>query len=156
MLNAVTLMEEQLLSHIKRVAVKSIHVKVHRWHFANIKPNEGETITRFVGHFKSQASLCNFSTKCYSGCERTTSYSEQMISQQLTMGLTNPDNQARMLNEASQLETLQLKIDRLISFETTGDAATTIVNAGYTRSGAVRSSQYKRSQNEKYKNDNRY
>ena len=109
MLNAVTLMEEQLLSHIKRVAVKSIHVKVHRWHFANIKPNEGETITRFVGHFKSQASLCNFSTKCYSGSERTTSYSEQMISQQLTMGLTNPDNQARMLNEASQLETLQLK-----------------------------------------------
>ena len=47
MLNAATLMEEQLLSHIKRVAVKSIHVEVHQWHFANIKQTEGETITRF-------------------------------------------------------------------------------------------------------------
>ena len=121
-LNDATLTEAILLAHVKSVSVKSIHVEVHRWTFANMKQEEGECITKFVGRLKAQASLCKFEMACQCGCGHTTMYSYEMISQQIVKGLANPEHQARMLNEASQLETLQSKVDRLISLETTVDA----------------------------------
>jgi hypothetical protein len=48
-LNDESLTETILLAHIKSVSVKSVHVEVHRWSFANMRQEEGECVTKFVG-----------------------------------------------------------------------------------------------------------
>ena len=56
-----TATENELLAHIKFVAVKTIHPEVYRQQFFSMRQNEGEFVTRFISHLKSQAMLCDFS-----------------------------------------------------------------------------------------------
>jgi len=144
-LNRYDLTERELLEHIKTVAVKSIHAKVHRWNFNQLTQDEGETITRYVARLKSKASMCDFTVKCT--CSRDVSYSEQMVSQGLLAGLADSDHQSRILSEVQDLPDLKSKVERLVSLETT-DAATAEIKAplGPTKSEAARASEYRKQQ----------
>ena len=144
-LNDRHLTEEKLLGFIKSVAVKTIHTEVHRWHFEQKGQEVGEAITRYVGRLKAQAALCNFTVECQ--CTRSVSYAEAMISQRLVAGLSNPDHQSKVMSEAQDLPDLKSKIDRLVSLETTDDAATEIraPTQNPVKVAAARSSQYKKS-----------
>ena len=144
-LNRVNLTEAELLEHIRTVAVKSIHPEVHRWNFAQVSQAEGEGITRYAGRLKAQAALCNFTVKC--DCQKEVSYSEHMVSQKMIAGLSNPEHQSRILSEVQDLPDLKSKLDRLVSLETTDDAATMIqASPMTTRSEASKSSEYRKIQ----------
>ena len=143
-LDARDLSVEKLLEHIKTVAVRTVHVEVHRWKFANLRQENGESSTKFVSRIKAHASLCQFSSNCDCGCGRSISYADNMVSQQMIIGLANQEYQSTLLNEAAQLKTLQMKIDRLVSLESTEDAATQFTQV--STSGAAKFSLYKQSQ----------
>ena len=72
-----------------------------------------------------------------------------MISQQLITGLANQEHQSRLLSEAQELTTLQSRIDRLISLETTDDATAHINHQIASRSSVVRSG-YKQEQRNRF------
>ena len=61
-LNATT--KNDLLQHIKSVAVKGTHKKVHRIKFFRLSQMDGETITQYVTRLSSQAVLCQFKVAC--------------------------------------------------------------------------------------------
>ena len=144
-LNRVDLTEDDLLNHIKTVAVKSIHPEVHRWNFNQLRQDEGEGITRYVGRLKSKAALCDFTVKC--ACNRDIIYSEQMVSQGLLAGLVNSDHQSRVLSEVRDLPDLKSKVEWLVSLETTDDATTQIQTPlGQTKSEASKTSEYRKLQ----------
>ena len=126
--------EEEMLAHIKSVAVKGVHKEVHRMNFSKIKQGDGENITHFVARLKSQASLCSFTVKC--GCDESVSYAEEMVAQQLVAGLRNHDHQAKVLSEATVLTTLKSKVDRLQSLEATDESANKL-HAPMTQSNAA-------------------
>ena len=140
-LNSPTLSENKLLEFIKSVAVRTIHADVHCWNFNAMAQEQGENVSRFVGRLKAQASLCGFTAKCE--CNKEVSYSNAMVSQRLTSGLNNPEHQAKLLNEAEQLDTLEKKVHRLVSLETTEDAQGHIRQSTGSSVAAVKS-QYKR------------
>ena len=50
--------EDELLAHIKSIAVKQVHHEVHQMNFHVMSQDEGEPITSFVARLKSQAFLC--------------------------------------------------------------------------------------------------
>ena len=141
-LNDVNLTESVLMNHIKSVAVRTIHEEVHRWTFNGLTQDEGESVARFVGRLKAQASLCKFMVTC--NCNREVSYAEEMISQRLVVGLANPEHQSKVLTEAKDLDTLKKKVDRIMTLETTEDAADKIRHPP-ARAGPAKS-QYKRGQ----------
>ena len=117
-LNTCTL--EQLLSHIKSVAVRGVHKEVHRQKFHGLHQSPGESITCYLACLKAQAALCKFRVKCNNGmCTAEVSYADDMISGQLIAGLANVEHQGKVLAEASSLKTLKEKFDKLISLETT-------------------------------------
>ena len=151
-LNSPTLTEEKLLEYIKSVSVRSIHTDVHRWHFGQIYQQEGEQITKYVGRLKSQAVLCDFNIEC--GCGRNNSYAEEMISQRMTSGVLNPDHQAKLLGEAEDLNTLKLKVEKMISLETTDEATTKIRSPIGSKVAPMRSSQYKQRKRQSLLRDN--
>jgi hypothetical protein len=86
------------------------------------------------------------------------SYADDMVSQRLVAGLINPEHQSRVLGEAKDLPSLKSKIDRLVGLETTDDATMKIRTPMPTKvmaatspscAGAMKMSQYKRSQKER-------
>ena len=145
-LNDPSLTEEQLLKHIQAVAVRSIHKEVHRMNFGSLQQNDGESIMDFVARLKSQASLCDIMVTC--ACAKKISFANEMISQKLTAGISNPNHQSRILSEADTLTTLDSKISRLMGLETTDDAThqmKPIITASVGQNAAIRSN-YKREQ----------
>ena len=141
-LNSSTMTEKKLLEFIRNAAVKVIHPEVHRLNFNAIKQSDGETAARFVGRLKVQASLCEFTVKCGCGCNHDVSYAEEMVSQRLVGGLFNQEHQSKVLGEATELNTLKKKIERVLSLETTDEAADKIRQPSTI--AAMRPSQYKK------------
>ena len=147
-----TCSEEDLLTHIKSVAVEQVHPEVHQMNFNTMRQNPGEPIAKFVARLKSQACLCKFEVKCSCTPGRTVSYAENMVAQRLVAGLRNVDHQRKILSEATTLTTLEAKVTRLQLFETTEKSAAalherpaTVPLSSVTESSAARS-QYKQEQ----------
>ena len=116
--------EDELLEHIKSIAVKVVHKEVHRMEFHSLVQDQGEPVTQWVARLKAKAFLCDFEIPCTSCTpHRRISYAEEEISQRLIAGLCNQEHQRRVLSEASSLTTLELKINRLQVLETTEKSA---------------------------------
>ena len=115
--------EEELLGHIKSVAVKSVHKEVHQVAFNKILQNSGESVTNYVARLKAKAFLCEFEVSCtdHNPVIRI-SYAEQMVSQRLLAGLSNQEHQRKILAEAPTLITLYDKVKRLQILETTEES----------------------------------
>ena len=142
--------ETSLLEHIKSVAVKGLHIEVHRKNFGSLYQQDGESITRFVARLRSQAGLCDFFVSCSCDEPRNVSFAEQMVSHQLIIGIRNQDHQAKILAEAPSLVTLEDKIKRLQALETTEDSAIQLkptnlkTDSSTTSAAATKGSSYKR------------
>ena len=117
-----TAKEDQLVSDIKKISVKGLLKEVHCVNFGKIKQGDGESVTHFVARLNAQAALCNFSVTC--SCEAEISFAEDMVFQQLVVGLRDQSDQSKVLVEATSLKTLQLKVERLQNLEATKESAT--------------------------------
>ena len=88
-----TCTENELLGYIKSVAVEGSHKEVHRQRFQALKQEEGQRITSFLAKLKSQAQLCDFNVTCPNQqCQRSVSYSTNMVAGQLIAGLHNTEH----------------------------------------------------------------
>lgn len=140
--------EQELLDHIKSVAVKETHHEVHQMTFHSMIQQEGETITHFVARLKAQAFLCKFETTCSCVPPTAVSYADKMVAQRLLAGLNNVEHKRKILAEAATLTTLDAKIKRLQLLETTEESAGILHNTPPVKpseAGAARS-QYKKMQ----------
>ena len=149
-----TCTEDDLLAHIKSVAVKEVHHEVHQVNFHAMSQNQGESITSFVARLKSKAFLCKFQTTCACNPATTVSYSDNMVAQRLIAGLCNLEHQRKILSEASTLTTLDLKVKRLQLLETTEESANILHNPSHNippapPSDASAASMYKQQQRRK-------
>ena len=115
--------EEELLGHMKSVAVKSAHIEVHTMAFNAMVQEKGESITHFVERLTSKAISCGFEVDCLSHYPPImVSYADKMIEQRLVAGLYNPEHQRCLLLEASSLTILEAKVKRLQVLEVTGES----------------------------------
>ena len=135
--------EDDLLKHIKAVAVKSVHKEVHQVAFNMMVQNPGESVTNYVARLKAKAFLCDFEVTCTDGAHDvpiSISYAEQMVAQRLVAGLSNQEHQRKILAEAPTLVSLSDKVARLHMLETTEQSVTLLhkpspSEAAFQRSG---------------------
>ena len=82
--------EEELVTHMKRVAVKGTHKEVYRMKFFRLSQMDTETTTQYVTRLRSQAVLCQFKIACTNHEQHTfVNFADEMITQQLILGLRN-------------------------------------------------------------------
>ena len=81
------------------------------------------------------------------------SYAEEMVSQRMVTRLANPEHQAKILSEAQDLDNLTKKVERIVSLETTDEAADKIRTPSSAEAGAIKFSQSRRSQRAQIKRD---
>ena len=139
--------EDQMLVHIKSVAVKTVHKEVHRMTFSRMVQDQGESVTSYVARLKAQAFLCRYEIPC-TCCTppKMISYAEEEVSQQLLAGLRNQEHLQKVMAEAESLTTLDLKVKRLQVLETTEESASSLHNVTPPIAGteaALAKSQYK-------------
>ena len=117
--------ENELMNHIKTVAVRAVHPEVYRQQFFTMRQTDGESVTNFISRLKAQAMLCAFNSKgsCNTeGC--TVSFFEDMVKSQLIAGTRNPSHQSKVLSEMEGLKTLDQVTSRLLALESTERAST--------------------------------
>ena len=139
-----TCTENELLAHIKSVAVRGVHKSVHRVEFSKMTQNEGEKATHYVGRLNSKALLCKFVVQCDCDPQTTVSYADERVAERLIAGLRNQEHQRKILAEADTLTTLKQMVERLQILEATEESASSL-NLGTPSSAAAanRPSSYK-------------
>ena len=116
--------EENLLDHIKSIAVKAVHPEVYRQQFFNLRQSDCETVTSFISRLKAQAMLCAFQSKGDCGAPTcSSSYAADMIRSQLIAGIRNATHQTKVLTEIATLKTLEQLTTRLLALEATDRAS---------------------------------
>ena len=140
--------EKELLDCIRRVAVNEIHREVHMQTFFRMKQQDGEPINKFVARLKAQASHCEFQIECSSAdcSHKTNSFADRMVAHQLVNGLQDRESQSKLLAEADTLNTLELKINKLLVLESVAQSTPYLGTppASTAKVAAQRSSAYKK------------
>ena len=105
--NVAAMAEEDLLSAIKRLAVKDESVLVHRIKLGKMTQSPGTGIRTFLAGLRGQAALCQYVATCKeTGCTHVFDFSEVIIQDSLVRGLADPEIQSDLVGDAKTDRTL--------------------------------------------------
>ena len=91
---------------IKKLAVKEENTMVAHVQLHNMRQDRDEMIRSFHARLRYQASVCKFLIKC-PGCDADVNYSENILCDIVTCGLTDSEIQLDLLGEKKQDMTLE-------------------------------------------------
>lgn len=108
-----TMDEVNLLSAIKRLAVKDESILVHRIRLGKMTQAPGTNIRTFLANLRGQAALCQYVATCkISGCNHKYDYSDEIIKDNLVRGIADPEILSDLLGDPKTDRTL----DETVSF----------------------------------------
>ena len=142
--------EVDILAAIKTLAVRQENTMVARVTLLNMKQDREETIRSYSARLRGQAGVCRYSVKC-SGCNNDVDYTDEMVKDAVTRGLSDQDIQLDLLGERNQDMTLE-EVLKFVEAKEIGkrsasqlhDTAAAVQNASDPQVAAA--SQYKSSQ----------
>ena len=91
-------------------------------------------MTQYIARIKAKADLCQFKSTC--ACGIVVSYKDDMVATQAINGLTNPQFQTRILEEAESCKSLKELHEKLLAFEATNRSSGILQNARTPMSSA--------------------
>ena len=93
--------EEQVLTAIKRLAIREENTMVARVTLHNMRQERDKPIRMFGARVRGQASICKFQTQC-TNCEANVDYTETMLRDVLCRGLEDTEIQMDLLSDKNQ------------------------------------------------------
>ena len=107
-LDVASMQESDLLTEIKRLAVREESILVHRMKLGKMVQTPGTGIRTFLANLRGQASLCKFTAQCTEpGCSHTFDYSSEIIKDNLIRGIADPEILADLLGDVKADRTLE-------------------------------------------------
>ena len=97
-----TMSEEDILTGIKRLAVKAHNNMINIVQFQSLGQERDELVPQFAARLNGGAAICDFTVTCE--CSKSVSYSDAMQSFQLIRGLYDTEIQEKILSEAANRE----------------------------------------------------
>ena len=94
------------MAAIKRLAVREENTMVARVQLHNMRQDRDETIRSFDARLRGQAGICKFTIKC-PNCENDVNYTENILRDVVTRGVTDSDIQLDLLSDKNQNMTLE-------------------------------------------------
>ena len=98
--------ENELLTAIKRVAVREENSVVARVELYGMQQDRDETVQSFGARLRSQANVCKFTLEC-PHCQMDVDYSNAILRDVLTRGIADPEIQLDLLQAENQDLTLE-------------------------------------------------
>ena len=115
--------EQDVLTGIKRLAVREENVMVARVTLHNMKQDRDETVRAFGARLRGQADICKFSIKCQS-CDNDVNYTESILKDVLTRGIEDPEIQLDLLGNPKQDMSLE-QVFQLVEAKESGKRSAT-------------------------------
>ena len=121
--------EAELISAIKKLAVRGQNTTVNTVKFLDMVQDQGETAGAFAARLRGQASICNFSISCTAtGCIQEVCYADPMIRHQLIRGLADHSIQEQVLAHGAENENFDLsKTLKFIEAKEAGKRSSTML-----------------------------
>ena len=111
--------EAQLLESVKEMFVRKKNRFVNRIRLAKINQGPDEPVQQYLARLKQGARICQFTLKCTApndACHHENNYADEMVLDQLVVGLYDSDIQGKVL--ASQEEDMTIdSVERLVKAE---------------------------------------
>ena len=105
--------EKDLISNIRRLAVREESILVHRMKLTKMVQTPGMGIRTFLANLRGQASLCKFTATCTEkDCPHLFDYSNEIIKDNLIRGISDPEILADLLGDSKTDRTL----DEVVNF----------------------------------------
>ena len=139
--------EQEVLTAIKSLAVREESSMVARAALYNMKQDREERIRSFCARVRGQANTCKFSTKCPT-CDADVCYTDTMIRDVISRGLSDQDIQLDLLGNSDQNMTLEQVVAFVEAKETGKRSASRLIESHGSDSikTAAAHSQYRREQ----------
>ena len=144
--------EAEILSAIKTLAVRHENTMVARVTLLNMRQDREETIRSYSARLRGQAGICKYTVNC-SGCNNTVDYTEEMVKDAVTRGISDQDIQLDLLGERNQDMTLE-EVLKFIEAKEIGKRSASQLHDSYSAASVeatvnpqiAAASQYKKSQ----------
>jgi hypothetical protein len=124
--------EAELLAAIKAMAVVEDNYLVATFAFACTTQDRGESYRSFASRLRGMAETCEFHGKC-TNCGHIVDHSESRVSDQLCIGMADPDVQEDLMDEATKRMTVEQTL-RFVEKKATGKRAAIALKAPATPS----------------------
>ncbi len=124
--------QTELLAAIKATAVVEDNYMVATFAFARTTQDRGESYRSFASRLRGVAETCEFHEEC-ANCGHVVDHSESRVSDQLCIGMADPDIQKDLMEEATKRMTVEQTL-RFVEKKTTGKQAATALKAPTTPS----------------------
>ena len=98
--------QNEVLAAIRTLAVREENTMVARVTLNNMTQDRDETVRSFGARLRGQAGVCKFIIQC-PGCDRDVNYTDAILRDVLTRGLSDPEIQLDLLGHRSQDMTLE-------------------------------------------------
>ena len=87
------LSEADLLARIKKAAVHTSHVSVHRKNFHNMRQEENETFNHWVTRLTQKMNMCDYRIPCEVGeCEHDHNYGDILVEEAMISNMYDQEN----------------------------------------------------------------
>ncbi|KAK3731812.1 hypothetical protein QZH41_007627 [Actinostola sp. cb2023] len=97
---------EDVMSAIRKLAVREESTMVARVQLHNMHQDRHETVRSFGARLRGQAGVCKFTTQCLE-CNASVNYTEHILRDVLTRGLSDSEIQLDLLGDKNQDMTLE-------------------------------------------------
>ena len=124
--------EAELLAAIKAMAVVEDNYMVATFAFARTTQDRGESYRSFVSRLRGMAETCEFHETC-ANCGHVVDHSESRVSDQLCIGMADPDTQKDLMEEATKRMTVEQTL-HFVEKKATGKRAANALKAPTTPS----------------------
>ena len=98
--------EAEVLTAIKNLAVREENTMVARVTLHNMRQDRDEPERKFGARLRGQAGVCKFLVKC-PGCDVDVNYTDAILHDALTRGITDPEIQLDLLGDKNKDMTLE-------------------------------------------------
>ena len=117
------LTEEELLARIKKAAVRTAHVSIHRNFFHKMKQEDNENFNHWVTRLHQQMQLCDYRLPCNTpDCEHDHNYGDILLEEAMIANMYDQDAMARIMNDHKVTNTYEKKFEMAMSLQESHEA----------------------------------
>ena len=112
------LSEADLLARIKKHAVISSHVSIHRKNFSNMRQEENETFNHWVTRLTSKMNMCHYRIPCnLVECEHDQNYGKILVEEAMIANMYDQESMTRIMSDHRVTNTFEKKYAMVVSLQ---------------------------------------
>ena len=138
------LSEEALLARIKKAAVHTSHVSMHRKNFHNMRQEESESFNHWVTRLTQKMNMCGYTIPCeVADCTHKHNYGEILVEEAMIANMYDQESMTKIMSDHQVTNTYKKKFQIAVNLQEAGNCQQEMLGS---TSASNRRSDYKSQQ----------